>query len=269
MPAQIDDAPITAFDASVLVAEDDAPSRLFLQAALERLGCRVSLAEDGAQALEMARQQRFDLLLLDCRMPHAGAIEVLTALRGDPAAASRDTDAAASSAELDASIKARLASAGFADALPKPTTLAAIRTLAEHLLPSPDGLAAPLLDNATAYAHGGTADVVDALRGLFARDLRLLSGELPRLSERPADLAERLHRLLASCGFCGANALANACRRLKNLAENGARPPTPEVEHFRHVLLDTIRALDASVRCDQRVADPPNTCHERNGLPPR
>src|ERR1700710_526538 len=73
---------------SVLVADDDPSSCRFLCDALGALGARTAACSNGATALHRARVQHFDLLLLDCRMPGAGAREILTQLRRDPRALS-------------------------------------------------------------------------------------------------------------------------------------------------------------------------------------
>ncbi|MDQ6992988.1 MAG: ATP-binding protein [Mariprofundus sp.] len=53
----------------ILLAEDNAVNRLVATAALERIGCRVSIAEDGQQALTMYQSGDIDLILMDCSMP--------------------------------------------------------------------------------------------------------------------------------------------------------------------------------------------------------
>jgi CheY-like chemotaxis protein len=72
----------------ILLAEDDRFLRRACDAALRRRGFTVHLAEDGEQALTMARAQRPDLMLLDMLMPKLFGIDVLRALRAD--AATRD-----------------------------------------------------------------------------------------------------------------------------------------------------------------------------------
>lgn len=71
--------------AKVLVAEDDASVRLTIEFVLEDEGFQVLLAEDGEQALELARAERPDVILLDQIMPKLDGKQVLTALRGDTA----------------------------------------------------------------------------------------------------------------------------------------------------------------------------------------
>jgi len=53
----------------ILVADDVSAVRSVLRAALERWGHRVTVAEDGRQAVEAARGRRFDVALLDVDMP--------------------------------------------------------------------------------------------------------------------------------------------------------------------------------------------------------
>src|SRR5574337_826900 len=71
-----------------------------------------------------ARTERFDLLLLDCRMPDGGAMHVLAQLRSEAQAASTESVAVATSAELTRADRRRLLAAGFSDVLLKPCTLA-------------------------------------------------------------------------------------------------------------------------------------------------
>ena len=65
----------------ILVVEDDEFMRLTLETELETAGYRVSLAENGQAAIELARQQHFDLIICDIRMPGLNGLETLSALR--------------------------------------------------------------------------------------------------------------------------------------------------------------------------------------------
>ena len=55
--------------AKILIAEDDANIRLGLVATLESEGYAVTAASDGAQALRLSPQDKFDLVVLDIMMP--------------------------------------------------------------------------------------------------------------------------------------------------------------------------------------------------------
>jgi DNA-binding response OmpR family regulator len=67
--------------AKILVAEDDANIRQGLVATLESEGYGVTSAADGAQALKLFPQEKFDLVLLDVMMPKASGYDVCRELR--------------------------------------------------------------------------------------------------------------------------------------------------------------------------------------------
>ena len=64
----------------ILIIEDDSTIRLTVGDFLERLGYRVALAEDGNSGLAQAAQERYDLILLDLRLPDRDGLDVLKAL---------------------------------------------------------------------------------------------------------------------------------------------------------------------------------------------
>jgi DNA-binding response OmpR family regulator len=69
--------------ATVLVVEDDATLAMTLRYNLERAGYRCLVAADGGRALELARQERPALVLLDVMLPGMDGIEVCRRLRAE------------------------------------------------------------------------------------------------------------------------------------------------------------------------------------------
>jgi DNA-binding response OmpR family regulator len=67
--------------AKILIAEDDANIRQGLIATLESDGYAVTAASDGAQALRIFPQEKFDLVVLDIMMPKASGYDVCRDLR--------------------------------------------------------------------------------------------------------------------------------------------------------------------------------------------
>jgi two-component system cell cycle response regulator len=67
----------------VLVVNDQESQRHLLRINLEMQGYQVGVAEDGLVALECLRARRYDLILLDLRMPRMDGFEVLEALQAD------------------------------------------------------------------------------------------------------------------------------------------------------------------------------------------
>ena len=61
---------------AVLLVEDNPVNRMVARGYLDRLGCRVEEAQDGAHALELAGRHRFDVVLLDIDLPDMSGDEV-------------------------------------------------------------------------------------------------------------------------------------------------------------------------------------------------
>lgn len=222
----------------VLLAEDDSASCRFLADGLRQMAVQVTACEEGRQALACARVEAFDLLLLDCHMPGAGALTILAALRADPHAASHASVAVATSAAFTPDERRALFAAGFGAALCKPCTLAQLRALLA-LTPAPRRVA--LNDDAGLRSSGDHA-TLQALRQLLHAELTELDRQLDGLGHDRAALDERLHRLRAACGFCGADELSAAAAALQMAASQNA-PDAATLARFRSVLQITLRTL--------------------------
>ena len=227
---------------NVLVADDNPVSLRFFADALATLGIACELAHDGLEASAMAARVRYDLLLLDARMPGLDGIGALERIRGVPGP-SRNAAACATTADASESTRRALIAAGFADVVAKPVTLNALRdALARHLgmafadATMPAGPSEePGLDDARALAAtGGDASILAALRGLLMGELDALPGEIAAFAAHDdvAALRDRLHRLDASAGFCGAPALGHAAARLRAALDADDGWPTDSAADF-------------------------------------
>ncbi|RAK58820.1 hybrid sensor histidine kinase/response regulator [Phenylobacterium hankyongense] len=70
--------------AHVLVVDDNATNRMVAQALCEMYHCSSEAACDGAEAVEAARSGRFDLILMDIRMPGMDGVAATRAIRALP-----------------------------------------------------------------------------------------------------------------------------------------------------------------------------------------
>src|ERR1700739_3187514 len=67
--------------ASILVVEDEPPLAMALEDDLKLEGYEVEVARDGETASRRAREQAFDLIILDVMLPHKDGFEVCRELR--------------------------------------------------------------------------------------------------------------------------------------------------------------------------------------------
>jgi signal transduction histidine kinase len=70
-----------AAQGNLLVVDDNEMNRDMLSRRLKREGYTVTLAEDGHQALDLIKTQKFDLILLDIMMPGLSGFEMLPMIR--------------------------------------------------------------------------------------------------------------------------------------------------------------------------------------------
>jgi CheY-like chemotaxis protein len=59
----------------ILVAEDNAMNQLIITKLFESIGITIDLAENGEQALAMAKCTQYDLIFMDIQMPEMDGIE--------------------------------------------------------------------------------------------------------------------------------------------------------------------------------------------------
>jgi CheY-like chemotaxis protein len=230
----------------VLVVDDDPVSLEFLRLALAQAGCEPHAAGDAATANAIARAQRFELLLIDCHLGGVSGTQALRELR----ALGVDAAAIATSADLAARERERLLAAGFVDTLAKPATIDAVAALvARHAGTASSGgdalragpVADAVLDDAGALAAiGGDAAALASLRRLFHGEIGALLAEVGDASAET--LAARLHRLRASCGFCGARALAAAAAGLQDAIASGT-----DSRSARRAVIDACTELRAAL----------------------
>ena len=68
----------------ILLAEDEPINQEVSRGLLEDVGLAVDLAEDGVQAVELAKRTRYALILMDMQMPHLNGVDATRAIRALP-----------------------------------------------------------------------------------------------------------------------------------------------------------------------------------------
>jgi signal transduction histidine kinase/CheY-like chemotaxis protein len=118
----------------VLVAEDNAVNRLLVKRMFEKLGCRIDLAGNGREAVEMASRLRYDIIFMDCFMPELDGYGASRALR-QLEQGQRRVPIVALTANAMADDRAKCIAAGMDDYLSKPVDLEEIRKTLQRWVP--------------------------------------------------------------------------------------------------------------------------------------
>jgi CheY-like chemotaxis protein len=105
--------------ARVLVAEDVPTNRRLVEAILAHLGHEVAFVENGRDAVEAVRRERFDVVLMDMQMPEMDGIEATRAIRAQNGPSAR-TPILALTADVVPEQRRRFEAAGIDGVLLKP-----------------------------------------------------------------------------------------------------------------------------------------------------
>ncbi|MBK8231907.1 MAG: response regulator [Candidatus Eisenbacteria bacterium] len=123
----------------LLLAEDNPVNQRVALAMLKRHGVLVDIAENGAIAIESARQVAYDLILMDIQMPEVDGLEATRKIR--LGGASAHSPILALSASVMESERRACEQAGMNDFLPKPIQTQVLSRALEAWLPRRDQVA--------------------------------------------------------------------------------------------------------------------------------
>lgn len=112
---------------TVLIVEDNAINQLVTRGMLLKLGYQVRTADNGAEALEVLRNEAIDAVLLDCQMPVMDGFATCRALRNLPGC--QLLPVLAITAHSHSGDRERCLAAGMSDYLAKPVKFEQLRSL--------------------------------------------------------------------------------------------------------------------------------------------
>jgi PAS domain S-box-containing protein len=123
----------------ILLAEDDEFSARFMDQLLARTGHRVQWTTNGREALSLAEEGVFDLLLLDIHMPELDGFGVVGAIRERERATGGHLPVIALTARSRKEDRERCLAAGMDDFLTKPVATAALLAAIDRLIRKDEG----------------------------------------------------------------------------------------------------------------------------------
>ncbi|GFO62182.1 hypothetical protein GMPD_01010 [Geomonas paludis] len=247
-----------ALGAAVLLVEDNPVNQDVATAMLEACGCRVSVANNGAEALEAVARCDFDLIFMDCQMPIMDGYAATRAIRErENKAEGKHRTIIALTAHAMRGDREQCFAAGMDDYLTKPFTQAQMVTLLQRWIrpqagdnhetgsarclspltcagePTTAGEAAAdndtsginpsVLDDIRALQLPGKADLLAKVVGSFMKSSPLLVASMRQglSAGDPQGVRQAAHTLKSSSASLGCLGLSDSCRQLELLTVEG------------------------------------------------
>ena len=221
----------------VLLAEDNAVNQNVLSRLLEKLGCSVEIASNGAEAIETFARSPFDLVFMDCQMPETDGLEATARIRRDESEGSR-TPIIALTGHAMPGDRERFLAAGMDDYLSKPVKGSDLKEALERWLPGTPSSARPLFrrEDALKILQGSDADLRIVAEVFLETATEEWNSLLNGVETGDPGLVRRsLHTLRGAAANLGADGFVSAAARFEALTDDalGVVPAEFEAVYLR------------------------------------
>ena len=243
-PIQVSRSLFRAPEASILVADDTQMNLTVVTGLLKETEIRIDTAPGGREAVEMAEKARYDLILMDQRMPGMDGTEAMHRIR-QAKGPNAQTPFICLTADAVVGAKERYLAEGFTDYISKPVSGTELEEKIMAHLPLEKIL--PAAEQAGKSAGGQAEDAFASLRlagidpekGLkysrndtalysellneYAHDAKKKTAELRRCYEEKdwEDYTVFVHALKSSSALIGAGRLSEMAANLEEAAKTG------------------------------------------------
>jgi PAS domain S-box-containing protein len=235
---------IAAAKPRILLVEDNLVNQKVAVLMLERLGCRVDIANNGREALQAAGSNHYDLVLMDCQMPEMDGFEATRRIRQLPEQGRRLPIVALTANAFEEDRHQALA-AGMDDFVTKPFTAAKLEQIfVDWLLPrqsaatpkAESAIAAPAEQNTSGFQPDAAAvkaglqtlaqavgqEMIVEVIALFRQTEQASVQELQQqlASGDWENVGRSAHKLKGLCRQIGANDVGGLCEQLEKAGKS-------------------------------------------------
>jgi two-component system, sensor histidine kinase and response regulator len=225
----------------ILLAEDNPVNQEVALCLLESLGCTADVASDGREVLAALDATPYDVILMDCQMPHLDGFETTAEIRAREARSpgSRRIPIVAVTANALTGDRERCLAAGMDDYVCKPIRAEDLTAVLARWLPRVVTVPAPakpvregdadaidwkVLDGIRSLQRPGAESLLDRIVGLYLGGTPALLAQLHKaVTSGDADGARvAAHTLKSSSANVGALRVASVCKELEMLGRSGS-----------------------------------------------
>jgi len=262
----------------ILIAEDVELNQFIAVQILETWGMKVSVANNGKEAVEMVEKEPFDLILMDIQMPEMDGIEATELIRKMPNTKIAQIPIVALTANALKGDNQRYMKAGMNDYITKPYTEAKLLSvISKYLNPSQqidanskgNLNASPIVSNSkeTIQKENNIASAESTLKlydltmvqligkgndGFVQKMVALFLDQVPadisKMNEQVekqewAQVSKLAHRMKASIESMGINSLKEPIREIETRERNSQSISNTELTGLVHFVTDTLKKV--------------------------
>lgn len=220
------DTILKASKAKILAVDDNQVNLTVVKGLLKRTGAQLDCATSGQECLDLCSKVKYDLILLDHRMPQMDGIETLKRLKEMPEF-DKATPIIALTANVVSGAREMYISEGFTDFLAKPISGNKMERMIQHYLPKScldsEEDVASAISMESGIAACGSEKVYNQVARQFVELAADNIKEIQTLYEEQdvKNYTIKVHALKSSARFVGANQLSKEAASLEGSGNAG------------------------------------------------
>lgn len=241
--------------AKLLVVDDNQVNLTVVKGLLKRTGVQIDTARSGEECLRMSAENKYDLILLDHRMPGMDGIETIHRIR-ETVGLNQNTPVIALTANVVSGAREMYIGEGFSDFLSKPIHANSLEQAILRYLPE-ERLEKPSKDGDGTEARGEESADLSEEEALQEELLRDFVNEYPGTAGAIRNYLDAgdiknytvmVHGLKSSARYVGAMLLSEEARSLEEYGKAGDRKSIEEhtekfLEHYRDIVRNMKKTL--------------------------